>query len=169
MFVYVHWLKNGNYIIQAFHKADKAAEYVFNQIESYLANPYDTSHFAHFAKKKPAPRRAAAAGLGLDAPVQELPAAIFLDEPVAQQPGLPQPPALRFTQNSIYGSDCKFATTKSDDSKELTVLLEHIKLAKADKSIDNALKAIELWEDYNQYNLGQESVLHTIKDIRVAE
>jgi adenine-specific DNA methylase len=38
MFVYAHWTREGHQHLQAFNKAERAADYAYNQINNYVAH-----------------------------------------------------------------------------------------------------------------------------------
>jgi hypothetical protein len=54
-----------------------------------------------------------------------------------------------------------------DDSPEFIALKEHLQVANENKTLENALKAIDLYDEYAKSVLGIEVVLHTLKDIKV--
>jgi hypothetical protein len=170
MFVYFHWSRTGGQQhVQAFHKADKAAEYVINQIEALAI---DEGRNLGLQTKKKAPRGYAVdmRDQADDGPFDAMlgggqPVAAGIDwgqfggpvaVPVAAAPvaGMPKP------------------AKKKEEKKipvELEKLRDHMDIAKKDKSFDNAIKAIQLYEDFLKYALNAESAIHTLTDLKIVE
>ena len=116
MFVYTHWYGNGTQTVQAFNKVEKAVEFTWQQIESYISVP---------GKRKPRSYH-------------------FFDSPKEEK-------------------------EEEETIPELVVLKIQLEKVKQKPSFENALLLIELYEDYNNHVLGQESALHTLKNIQVLE
>lgn len=159
MYVYFQWSKNGQHHVQAFHKLDKAIDYVITQIDSY-ASGGDTNHMLKAAAKKV--RHAAQ-------PAQPLFGAAVGDmalpnNPFADIPDLPDLP-----EQPYHIASPAQLKKEPEVSVELTALREHMAIAKKNKTHENALKAIELYEIYLRYAMNNESALHTLQDISVVE
>lgn len=166
MFVYFQWSKNGQHHVQAFHKLEKAVEYVINHIDTCTTQKqglYDA------AVKKKAAR----------------PAAIFFDDamdaqggadmhPVAPAPAPGQLPDVFHFHNQPLNLPQDRLTEKTEPAEkkvsiELVALREHMVIAKKNKTHENALKAIELYEAYLKYAINNESAIHTLQDIDIVE
>lgn len=173
MFVYFHWSKAGHQHVQAFHKADKAAEYVIGQIETLAID--EGRNLGLRAKKKEARaypnhnhNQVDQADLGDEmpfAPVVNAAAPVvnhgidwghWGDQPVA----IPPPP-----------TDKKEVKGTNKIPPELLKLRDHMEIAKKDKTFDNALKAIQLYEDFLKYGLSTpcDSSIHTLTDLKIVE
>lgn len=158
MLVYFHWFKNGAYTIQAFHKPEKAADFVIKQIDSYAAGENPSSGYAYGkTKKKPSTLRGQVpVALNFDNGAPHL-INHFLDEPIA--------PALAYPVDPVR---LEKSTEKESISPEMDALRTHLKMAKKDRTIENAIKAIELYEDYSKYVAGLESSIHILQDIKIS-
>ena len=156
MFVYFHWPANGNYTIQAFHKQDKAIEFVLNQLiaQSSYSNQY-------YKKPLNAPRlRNAIGGGGAVAAAN-----IFADLVVAPAPvnGFAAAPAPAAVAVASPPKEDK------EEVAELTELLNQIEVTKKDPSMDNIHKAMQLFDDYSKYILSNESMIHELNNIKTIE
>jgi hypothetical protein len=166
MFVYFHWSKTGGQQhVQAFHKADKAAEYVINQIEALAID--EGRNLGLSVKKKTVPRgynpdMIDDGQLPWDNQVADHVAAgidwgLFNPPPVAGNPVVAP----------VAGEAKKKEVRKIP--VELEKLRDHMNIAKKDKSFQNAIKAIELYEDFLKYALNAESAIHTLTDLKIVE
>jgi hypothetical protein len=108
MYVYAHWTGNGHQTLQAFNKADRAAEYGYNQIAAYVQH-----------------------------------------------------------EERNYGSG--YGGTTRELPPELIAVKKLLEELKAERTIEQVQKLIDLYEDYCRHIVGQESPLHAIKDIPVVE
>lgn len=52
---------------------------------------------------------------------------------------------------------------------ELVKAKSQLERCTKEKTVDNAVKLIELYEEYLKHVIGKESALHTIKDVRIVE
>ena len=146
MFVYCYWPKNGYQVCQAFYNADQAAAYVIHQINSYVSNGVET--------KPPKKKAAVRVGGNLDDnPFIDL----AINQPVIQQFDL--------AIGAIYSSAIK----ADSNSIELEKLKAHLDLSKKQITIDNANKAIEMYEDYAKHILHHETLIHSIQEMNVVE
>lgn len=168
MFIYLQWFKNGQNQIQAFHKVDKATDYVINQIETYIANdsggPYKRAKkvipYGGGYPAVPAHPAQPAAPIGFDD---------LLDAPPAFNVNAhfnPQPVAIAPAPRNMF-AEAPQAERKI--SAEMIKLQAHMEIARKNRTLDNALLAIKLYEEYAKYVLDNESAIHTLEDIRVAE
>lgn len=180
MFVYFHWSKiSGQQHVQAFHKADKAAEYVINQIEALAIE--EGRNLGLQMKKK---ARASRAGGGDIDDIGYFDAAINI--PRAPVPvgavgaiewghfggapanvAMPDMPAAPQREPRLPKEN-----TKKEQKKipiELEKLRDHMTVAHKNKSIENAIIAIQLYEDFVRYALNSESSIHTLTDLKIVE
>lgn len=158
MYIYFYWTAQSHQQIQAFHKADKAAEYVINQIEALIGNnkpkPYkkkDSSIFAIDYGINPAPPPINMF-VNNNPPIDQQPIAIAMDlynaaEKVKRNP----------------------KTKEKDISDEFTALKSHLDIAKKYMTFENAVKAVELYEEYARYGLQNEAYIHTLQDLKIVE
>lgn len=164
MFVYFYWPLTGYHVIQAFHRSEKAAEFVLSQIESYIG----TSEKKKIKKKELTPIFLA----GEDGDPDPM-------EPQHDPDVVPAPPAaqVRAVRNPVHGNVQNVFTKKASlpkkqsnqEADEYISLENHLKKSKNNPTIDNALKAISLFEEYNTYILGNGSSIHTLEDTKVVE
>lgn len=159
MFIYFHYTKNGNQTLQAFHKADKAAEFVINQITSYAA---DEGKNVKGQQKKSAVNRYVANAIDWGNGDIEAP-----------QPVIAVPPPPPFPQFIEQAQQAPQAETKVEESRKIPIELEklkaHMEVAKKNKTFENATKAIHLYEDFLKYALNAESPIHTLTDVKIVE
>lgn len=173
MFVYFYWPKNGHQQVQAFHKQDKAAEYVINQIEA-LAMDQGRS-LGLYKKKIPVrarPNPANPLGVGgiefdIDVAQPNQPAGHVFYPPPAQPRAVAVPAGDFLINGGLISKDDSASKEEEKIPVELEKLRLHMDEAKKNKSFGNAVKAIELYEDFAKYHLGSESSIHTLQDIKV--
>lgn len=139
MLIYLYWPQGGNAHIQAFHKLDKAVSYVIDQIEELS--------FGNIPKSK---RKYST----------------HLNDNIMVPP--PRVPLPFFEMDRNLGGGPK-DTQEKKGSSELSKLRNHLVVAKKTKNIENAIKAITLFEEYSKYILCSESAIHTLQDIRIVE
>lgn len=163
MFVYVYWPKSGVHTVQGFHKIDKAARFVIDQIDAYcnIPNPFPKKiKKAAYLRARGAPQPAHRNIYG------------NLPQPVFGGGAFDLAPPILVEQPLINHAVEETKTTQPKEENitpELTKLREHLSIAKKKMTFDNAVKAIELYEEYNKYVLGQESALHSLQDIKIVD
>jgi hypothetical protein len=141
MFVYFYWPKNSDYHVMAFHKEATAVDYVISSINKLINN--DDSSYR--PKKKKISNSIA----------------IAIDE---FQPALRQAP-----NASIYFDPIKKEKQDKDTSNEYLKLKAHLEAANKNKTLQNAITAIDLYEEYTTYVLFDTAALHTLQDLRIAK
>lgn len=185
MFVYCHWNKSGGcQCLQAFHKLEKAAEFVIDQMEANLAEESRNYGAQSSKKKKGVLARGPAPGLNFPGEIaQPLPPEPNLFNPVNNAAvqwngdlGAWNPPFAQVVPNNLFdqlaiqrvkpAAQIKAEMVLPDELEKLRL---HLELAKKDKTIDNAMLAIKLYEDFLKYVQNSESPLHTLTDLKVAE
>jgi hypothetical protein len=179
MFVYVYWPKSGTHVVQAFHKVDRAVDFVISQLHAYCNAPNPpakkkkTSYARGRAAEQGQPRVRAVAAVDPNIFWAQAPVAFADLAPPMPVGGLdlePPMPVELIAQPPIDMGDAdKTMQPKENISQELTKLHEHILVAKKEMTFDNAVKAIELYEEYSKYVLGRESALHTLQAIKIAK
>jgi hypothetical protein len=170
MIIYFRGYKNGYQQFQAFHKINTAVEYVINKIEGYLGGARSSNSYLQPKKKLATPRlRGMAAappayilGNPFDQPQQ---VAVLQEQHLAEPNNLYDNPAPMYNF-SDFTTSTKPTTIVAN--KELQKLQTHIEITKKNMTLENATKAIELYEQYNNSIPGSdESALHTLQDIKV--
>jgi len=155
MFVYFHWSKNGNNHVQAFHKVDKAADYVINQIEAYAIDEGKSLAL----KKKRSAYHDGDGDFGALPVVPPVPVQWFADNPFPNAAG----------GVAVAGAPEEKKKEEKKVPIELTLLREHMDIAKKNRTFENAQKAIELYEDFLRYALNNESAIHALTDLKIVE
>lgn len=61
----------------------------------------------------------------------------------------------------------KARMSSNKESPEFAALTGHLEIANKDKTIENARKAIKLYDEYIKFVLGAEPLLHTIQEVKV--
>jgi hypothetical protein len=181
MIIYFRGHKNGYSEFQAFHKIDTAIGYVISQIETWLAG--GSSNYSHTPKKK---KTRAVAVPALDMMVGVAPPApqqvIYAQQPVPPPIQQPQPYfQIEPPPNNIYFEPYQFGNDqptvavapktieKKATPKELKKLHEQIEVAKKNRTLKNTVELINIYEEYNSSILGDENVIHTLQEVKVAE
>lgn len=160
MYIYSHWPKNGHYTNYAFHKFDKAAEFVYDTLNSYI-------DMSNGPTKKVVPAQPVFMG--------DLVAPAPAPAPRTRPAAVPAPPAPAefFNVAAVAEVQVVAATPKTTpavvegEPSELTALKEF--LSKNDRTLEGLLRAIALYEEYAKYVLMQESAIHTIQEVNVSE
>ena len=145
MFVYCYWPKNGYQVCQAFYNADQMAAYVIQQINGYVSNGIET---------KPPKKKSAIRAGNLD---DNNPFDMAINQPII--------PNFELAIGAIYSSAIK----TDSNSSELEKLKAHLDLSKKQITIDNANKAIEMYEDYAKHILHHETLIHSIQEMEIVE
>lgn len=153
MFVYFYHSKTGYQYIQAFNKIDKAAEYVAQQLETYVSGAF----------KKPPKKK-------IRQPVAIAAQHFFDIEAIAE----PQPPPIAIDNWQILNdgnAQAQPEKPKKEEhgSKELIELQSKISELKKNKNYENVMAAIHSFEEYSKYVIGEESAIHTLQDIKMVE
>jgi hypothetical protein len=177
MFVYLHGAKSGHNLAMAFHKADKAADYVITQVDTYIGGKA-------ILGKKLSLKKAIAAQAAAARPAPQH----FIGEP--DEPGMPEwmdnPPlqAQAPAPNNFWQPQPVFVVggvaaplnlptekKKVEEKKfpELEALLAHMEIARKNRTFENAVKALELYEEYAKYALNADAALHTLQEIKIVE
>lgn len=85
-------------------------------------------------------------------------------DPPAYIPAVPD-----FMFENVGFQAVKKDTQEKNISSELSALRNHLIIAKKTRNLDNAIKAIALYEEYAKYILHAESAIHTLQDIKIVE
>jgi hypothetical protein len=174
--VYFNW-NDGNPEAAAFGSPTKAAEYVIERIEECIGvrvkKPF-------MAKRKPKSSATLDDYLLIQQPIYGggnfiIPPVDFQYPPIQQAPNqamhpiapahapLPPPP---FTLLE-HPTPTTINQRHTEETPELAALKTHLQTAKANKTLDNARKVIDLYNEYAKYVLGITPVLHVLQEVRV--
>lgn len=168
MFIYVHWQTNGNYHIEAFNRESDAVSYTISSIQDMISIA------------KPKKRKSVYNGGAPGAPVPPINGngrQIFGDlADAADNPNNPVPinfdihiAAAAAVLNEYPKKEIDQLSNEDNISEEFLKLKEHLNIATKEKTFENALKSIKLYEDYTTYILHKPSALHTLEDLKVAK
>lgn len=175
MFVYFHGSKSGHNLAIAFHKADKAADYVITQVDTYIGGKA-------ILGKKTSLKKVMAAQVAVQRVGQpqlpdepgEVPE--WMDNPPMQYPAAPnnfyiQPVGFDIAGEMAAPPNLPSEKKKIEEKKEpeLEILLSHMEIARKNRTFENAVKAIELFEEYARYILHTDAALHTLQEIKIVE
>lgn len=174
MFVYVQWFAHGIHHIQGFHKIEKAIDHVLDHIENCITNGPN----GYVLEKK---KKSVSAYFQ---PVQDAggPLNEVLDMPDIAP--IAPPPAPR-ARPAVLGGDlagpavnmhvgvynapsAPVASGSSSESKELNKLRYYMEVAKKDRTMENTVKVIRMYDDYAKASLGYDVALHELQEVKVA-
>jgi hypothetical protein len=79
-----------------------------------------------------------------------------------------KPSAIEIFENA-YNPFVDHKPKASSSIEELSALNAHLEYSLKNLSVKNALRAIELYEEYNKYALHNESPIHSLEEIKVVE
>lgn len=157
MFVYFYQTVSGTHHICGFHKLDTAINYTLNQITSYLKNDLRPK------KKKSLVSDFQHINLG-----NQIRAAIPPRNAVQPPRAVRQAIQNIFDQPMVIYQDEVKKTEDEDVSDELKNLIAYLEIAIKNQTYSNTLKTIELYNIYLKASIGDEPVIHTLQEIKIA-